>query len=336
MTRSLRPRTPPQRAQLARQVVLGAALVPVVREHLDLGRSRVAVVGGEHRGGRADPVHQPHREPCGRARARGEVDPVEVGQGLHRLLDPEAVPREPAGYLRVRSGVRDLRGPPVVAEERHVGDGRRHVVPQSGDGQRESAALAAAEDGDPFGVHRVVGLRRVDGPDRVGDEPPVVVPVGVLDAAGQETGRGRTVALGPDVRGVGGVLAAAALPPVVHHQVRVAERAPGQPCVRDAPPAVVPDVLHHGRQRPGALLRQHQPRLHRLPVPAPERHIEYVDGRQSRLVRHEPGVDVVPGRLREGLLPEGVEVGRFLRLGAVLPQPLQIHVEQQGSSSSSG
>lgn len=325
-----------QRAQLARQVVLRAALVPVVREHLDLGRSGVAVVGGEHRRRRADLVHQTHREPRRSGRPRREVDPVEVGQRLHRLVDPEAVPGQPAGDLRVGARVRDLRGAPVVAEERHIGDRRRHVVAQPGHGEGEPAALAAAEHRDPRCVHGLVRLRRVDGPHRVRDQPPVVVPVRILDAAREESGRRGAVAVGADVRGVRGVLAPAALPPVVHDQMRVAEGAPGQPGVGNAPAAVVADVLHHGGQRRQARPRQHEPRLHRLPAPAAERHIEGVDGREPCVVRDELGVQLVAGRLGERLRPEGVEVRGFLRLRPVRPQPLQVHVEQQGSSSSSG
>lgn len=139
-----------------------------------------------------------------------------------------------------------------------------------------------------------------------------------------------------EVRGVRGVLAAAALTPVVHDQMGVAECAPGQPGVRDAAAAVVADVLHHGGQRTRADAREHQPGLHRLSAPAVERHVVHVHGREPGVVGDECGVQAVVGRLCERLLPERVEVRRFLGLRAVLAQPLQRHVEQQGSSSSSG
>ena len=147
-------------------------------------------------------------------------------------------------------------------------------------------------------VDAVRALPGVDRPDRVGDQPPVVVLVRVVHPARHHarrrgTGAGR----------VGGVPSGApggALPPRVHHQVRVPGGGPGEPLVREPAPTAVADELDDRGQVLSRARRLRQPRLDRVPSEAGERHVEGVDDRQPGVDRRDgqaeverPGVGVL-------------------------------------------
>src|SRR3954447_7762294 len=68
-----------------------AALVAVEVIHLDALRARVVVVGAEHRRRRARGVHHRRAEQDRRRGALGEVDAVEVPEGVEHGVDPVAV-----------------------------------------------------------------------------------------------------------------------------------------------------------------------------------------------------------------------------------------------------
>ena len=96
--------------------------------------------------------------------------------------------REIRHYLPVWVGVGDLCRAAPGAQERHVHQGRPDGAGQAGHGQRQPAALALPGDDDPGRIHRRVRRDRVDGQDRVGDQPAVVIGLAALDAACGEAG----------------------------------------------------------------------------------------------------------------------------------------------------
>src|SRR5690606_31449274 len=103
-------------------------------------------------GGRADQVHQRHREQGGCAGAPGEVDAVEVRQGAQHVVRAGTVDGEVAGDLGVGVLVADVERAGEVAQERHVGHGGDEVGHEPGDGEGDAAALAAALRGHARGV----------------------------------------------------------------------------------------------------------------------------------------------------------------------------------------
>ena len=70
----------------------------------------------------------------------------------------------------------------------HALNGRRVVGAQCGRRVGDPTALADPGDHHAAGVDRVVGAHRVDREHRVGEDPAVVIRLGVADAAGEEAG----------------------------------------------------------------------------------------------------------------------------------------------------
>src|SRR5262249_47202420 len=140
---------------------------------------------------------------------------------------------------------RDPGRPGEVTQERHIRHHGRDGAGQRGSGEGETAALAHPGHRDPSTVDGRVAAQHLDRAHGVGVDPPVVVVVRVLDAAGEEARLGGTGP--PRVAGVAD-RPAAALAAGVDDQVGVAGAGPEDVLVGQTPTAVVPLELHHARQ----------------------------------------------------------------------------------------
>ena len=156
---------------------------------------------------------------------------------------------------------------------------------------------------------------RLDGTDRVGEDPTVVVGRWVEDATGHEPRMSR----GAVGLGVGGVpdRPGRALPAGIHHEMCVAGRRPQDALMRQAAAAAVADVLDDRRQRSVVAGGQMEPASDAGPAVTAERHIRGLDDRQARVDGLECRVERQGPRLGQRRRPEGVEVGRFGQVRAV-------------------
>lgn len=207
-----------------------------------------------------------------------------------------------------------------IGEERHVGQERGHRIPCQGrGGDRESAALAPAGDGDARCVDAVQPRDLVDQPHRVGVEAAVVVVAGVEDAPGHHTREGG----GRSVR-IGGVADAPrrSLPAGVHDDVDVARTRPGGLLAGQAPAPAVTDELDDRRQVVVAV-RAHDPAADLVAAEAREGQVLHAQGPHRRGDIREPEGAGRRPCLGERLVPERVQiVGRGERR-TVLPQELE-------------
>lgn len=289
--------------------------------HLQLLLARVVVVRGEAGGRRHHVVAQRRAEERRGGGAGREVQAVEVVEGVQRGVDPAALAREVAGEFAVRPAVRDLDGAADVGQERYVDQRARQAGDQPRRRQGRGAALAAAGDHDPAGVHRRVPACHLHGPYRVGEQPPVVVVLGAQQPLGHLAGHARIAGAGR-IGGVTGPVGAA-LPTGVHDERGVPRGRPQQPVVRHPPAAAVAEVLHDAGQRPVRRARQEEPAADTVPAEAGERHVMGAQQRQPRIDLGEACVEVMGADFVEGALPERVEAGRLGARRAVGVQLVQ-------------
>lgn len=91
------------------------------------------------------------------------------------MVHPRPVHADVAVQFAIRARTRELDGPFVVAQEGGFDERCLDGGLQAGRGQRDPATLAAPEDDDPLGVHGVVGARRIDRQDGIGEDASVEV-----------------------------------------------------------------------------------------------------------------------------------------------------------------
>lgn len=242
-------------------------------------------------------------------------------QGVQRGVDVAARTREVAGELTVRPGVGDLDRAADVGQERDIYQRSRQARDQARHRQGGGTALAAAGDHGPAGVHRLVPACHLHGTYRVGEQPPVVVIIGIEQALGHLAGDAR-IAGADRIGGVTGPVGAA-LSTGVHDEGGVPRGRPQQPVVHHPPAAAVAEVLHDARQRPVGRPREQEPAADTVPAEAGEGHVMGVQQGQSRIDLGETRVEVVGAGLVEGAPPECVEAGRLGARRAVGVQLVQ-------------
>ncbi len=151
-----------------------------------------------------------------------------------------------------------------MAEKGNIREHRDKVVPEPGNGERYSSALASPSDGDtvrvdgceaPDGVHREYGIRK---------DATVVVGGRVLDSARHEAGNRGAGPYG--VRGSPARAPHAPLSAGVHKEVGVAGGGPGQALVREATAAPVSVVFDNCGERTVLTGGHDEPRLDRMPA----------------------------------------------------------------------
>ena len=243
-------------------------------------------------------------------------------------MDPQVL-----GQFAVRMLVGQLDRAPEVAEERDVDEGRRDGRLQPGRRKRDAAALAAAEQDDPLGIHRVVGAGRVDRKDGVGEDAPVEMRAWIQDAPGQEARVRWAGTLRLDIAGRARLAAFRALAAGVHDQVRVAARRPQESVVDEPSTIAIAQVLDDRGQWALPVARREEPATDWLPAVTAERDIPCVDRAQAGVHRFEERWDRAVAGVRQRLRPERVEVGRLVALGSVALEVSQRQVEQHLSSS---
>jgi parallel beta-helix repeat protein len=219
-------------------------LVPGERVHRDVLSRGDLVVRGEHRGRRADHVHQAHRQQAAGGDPAGQQRAVHVPQRVQRGRDQVHLVSQELGDLGIGRVRGQGDGPLDVAQERHVGVAHRDQLrDQRGGGQRQPAALAHPGHRHARGAGQLAGC--LDRPYRVGEQAGVIVVLGSRDAPGHHARVFR--ARVPPVRVIAGRTGAPppALAPGVHHQQGVAERGQQHVFGRTVAPAAVADELHH-------------------------------------------------------------------------------------------
>jgi hypothetical protein len=307
-------------------VVFLPALVVVEPVDLDLlggdslgGARRACAIGverGKDRGRRADIVHLSHREQRGRRGAPAQVDAVEVVQDRQRWLVAVPVAGQEARNFRVRAARGDVDGAGKVLQERHIGHGAQNAVqppgrePGGSDGQ--PATLAQARQHHLHGIHLGMTLGSFDGPERVNEDAAVVVVLPGGNAARHQPGVGHVSGRYMRIRGLA-EHAAVALAAGVHNELRVACLGPFRVLLDQAAPARIADVLHHhGQCAPGVPVgRQVQPALDPRPSEARKGDVEAVNHTQVVLHRCEGRIQREFPGLRDGPVPELVEVNGF-------------------------
>ena len=181
--------------------------------------------------------------------------------------------------------------------------------------EREPSALTdpGRDDGQP----RTHGMRprRLDGPNGIDVETRVVLPPRVEDTSHQEADSAGFAVMAR-VSSVG-TPPAPTLAATVHHEMRVARAAEGQPVQWESPPTAVPDVLHDHDGIGCELVRIEQPALDPVTAIACELDIENVGVTHACRHRLEHGIERVGSGIRELHLPEVEEVSRFGDLGTV-------------------